>query len=232
LNIQRLAAVICVMTAAVSIQLYAQKTCFVASEAILDRFPEAKAARAKLTELQAGWLREIQRQQQDIDKLKADLENNRLLWSQQERREGEARLGDMESRLNSFRVTKFGASGELDTRQTELMGPVLDKVQKAIADEAKAQKYDFVLDKSSRGLPVLYANSSYDITAFVLKRLGVEVDASEFPKGDKDSTNATQSEGDARKNRTRRDQEPSIPVDPNKALDPGNGETKPQADPK
>jgi outer membrane protein len=227
-----MAAVICVMTAAVSLQVRAQKTCFVASEAILDRFPEAKNARAKLSELQAGWLREIQRQQQDIDKLKEDLENNRLLWSQQERREGESRLGDMESKLNAFRIAKFGANGELDTRQNELMGPVLDRVQKAIADEAKAQKYDFVLDKSSRGLPVLYANSSYDITAFVLKRLGVEVDASEFPKGEKDSTNAVQSEGDARRNRTRRDQDPNVPADPNKVLDKDKKSQPDTADPK
>ena len=52
---------------------------FVASDAILDRLPDAKNARAKLTELQSGWMREIQRMEGEIDKAKAELQSNRLL---------------------------------------------------------------------------------------------------------------------------------------------------------
>ena len=47
----------------------------------------------------------------------------------------------------------FGAGGEMDKKQQELIGPVLDKIQKAIEEVAKSQKYDYVFDKSSRGMP-------------------------------------------------------------------------------
>jgi outer membrane protein len=224
-TLNRVLAAIAILLAMVTMTAHAQKTAYVASEAILDRFPDAKSARSKLVEMQSSWMREIQRQEQEIAKQREDMETNRLLWSASERREAEGKLKDLESKLAAFRVGKFGANGELDQKQAELMGPVLDKIQKAIEEVAKTQKYDYVFDKSSRGLPMLYANSSYDITAFVLKRLGVDVDASEL---NRDSTGTKQSEDDARRNRTRRDQEPAT-IDPNTLL---NGEqSKPQVEP-
>lgn len=198
----------------------AQKVAYVASEAIVDKLPEAKAARAKLSELQLSWMREIQRQEQEISKLQGDIESNRLLWSAQEKRDADAKLVDLQSKLVTYRSSKFGPNQEYERQQTELMGPIIDKVSKAIEDEARSGKFDIVFDKSSRGMPILYANPAIDITWGVLKRLGVE--GAEPPAGgaagrvEPDS----KSEQDARRNRGRRDAGPtdSKPFDPNQIL--------------
>lgn len=208
--------------------LHAQKVAYVASEAIFDRLQEAKSARAKLAEMHGSWMREIQRQEQDIQHQRDDIQANRLLWSTQEQRDAQAKLTDLEGKLATFRNAKYGANGEYEKAQTELFGPIQDKVAKAIEEEAKAQKYDFVFDKSSRGMSMLYASSNYDITYQVLKRLGVEVSPSENPANNPASggTGSKGAENSALKNRGRRDDTPdnSKPIiDPNdllKKLDP------------
>jgi outer membrane protein len=200
---------------------------FVASEAILDRLPDAKSARAKLSELQSGWMREIQRMEGEIDKAKSDMQSNRLLWSAQEKREAESRLADMESKLANYRQTKFGPKQEFERQQGELMGPIVDKVAKAIEDEAKAQKYDYVFDKSSRGMPMLYSNPSNDLTYAVLKRLGVDPSAADAasatpPAGSAPSAVDPKAESDARRRRSGRNEYRPEPVDPNEVLQPNS----------
>jgi outer membrane protein len=199
----------------------AQKVGFVASEAIFDRLPEMKAARAKLAELQSGWQREIQQQEQEIAKLKEEMETNRLLWSQQERRDAEVKLRDLESKLASFRASKYGPDGEYEKQHADLVGPIFDKVSKAIEEEAKAQKYDYVFDKSSRGMAMLYANPDNDLTVAVLQRLGVKVDAAEL----KESGGDQNGEKNPRNPRNRRERESQPPVDPNQALE-GNDKSQ------
>ncbi|HVZ39646.1 MAG TPA: OmpH family outer membrane protein [Candidatus Kapabacteria bacterium] len=198
----------------------AQKIAYVATEAIMDKLPDAKNARAKLSELQLGWMRDIQRQEQEISKLKADIESNRLLWSVQEKRDADAKLADLEAKLAAFRAAKFGPQQEYEKQQTELMGPVVEKVAKAIEDEAKAQKFDYVFDKSSRAMSMLYANPANDITWAVLKRLGVEPEAAPPGGPAAHAEGDAKSEQDARKNRgARRDNPaPSLPTD--KPIDP------------
>lgn len=203
-----------------------QKIAYVASEAILDKLPDAQSARAKLTELQMSWMREIQRQEQEIAKLNSDMETNRLLWSAQEKRDAEARLSDLEAKLATYRAAKFGPDQEFDRQQKELMGPIIDKVATAIDEEARAQKYDYVIDKSSRGMGVLYANPAYDLTWAVLKRLGVDVEAP--PEVGISEGTDSEREQDARRNRGRRRESPSDterPADPNAVLDTGGGGT-------
>lgn len=203
--------------------LHAQKIAYVASEAIMDKLPDAKAARAKLTELQQGWMREIQRQEAEIGKLRNEIETNRLLWSAQEKRDAESKLAELESKLVAFRNAKFGPKQDFEKQQAELMGPIVDKIAKAIEDEAKAQKYDFVFDKSSRGMVMLYANANNDITWAVLKRMGVEPEPGvDDPKAAPRLDGDPKTEQDAKRNRGGRREIPPVekPIDPNSLLQP------------
>lgn len=164
----------------------AQKVGYIASDAIFERLPQAIEARSKLAEMQGKWSREIRLMEDKAGKLREDIERNRLLWSAQERTQNEAELRDIEAELASYRAKKFGPNGEFETEYRTLMAPVIELVSVAVTAEAEAQEYDFVLDKSSRGLPMLFANPDYDLTLAVLKRLGVTVDASELEAREKE----------------------------------------------
>ena len=155
---------------------------YVSSDAIIQHLPQAIEARSKLGTMQSKWLQEIRDMQQKVMALRKSIEDNRLLWSNQERSEKEGELRNAESALTAYRAEKFGPNGEFERLYSQLMSPVLDIIVVGIQAEAEAQKYDYVFDKSSRGMPMLYANPERDITLAVLKRLGVEIDPSELEK--------------------------------------------------
>ena len=163
----------------------AQKVAYVASTAIFERLPQAVEARNKLAEMQGKWTREIKEMENQAMVLRSDIDRNRLLWSEQERNQKTGELRDVEAKLADFRSKKFGPNGEFETQYQQLMAPVIEIVSLAITAEAEAQEYNFVFDKSSRGLPMLFANPDYDLTYAVLKRLGVEVDPSELQEREK-----------------------------------------------
>lgn len=163
----------------------AQKVGYIASDAIFQRLPQAVDARAKLSEMQGKWTREIRTMEEQATALRGEIERNRLLWSAQERTQKEGELRDVEAKLAEYRTKKFGPNGEFETQYQQLMAPVIELVSVAVTAEAEAQSVDFVFDKSSRGLPMLFANPEYDLTYAVLKRLGVEVDPSELEAREK-----------------------------------------------
>ncbi len=163
-----------------SSSLSAQTIGYISSDAIFQHLPQAVEARANLGSMQAKWLQEIKRLEDKIRLLRRDLDENRLLLSAQERANKEGALRDAEAVLASYRAEKFGPNGEFERSYRELMAPIIDLVIVAVNAEAEVKKYDYVFDKSSRGLPMLFANPEHDLTLDVLKRLGVEVDASEL----------------------------------------------------
>lgn len=165
----------------------AQKLGYVSSVALMDKFPEAKTALGKLSEFQINWLNDIENQEKSIRIQKDSIFNNRLLWSSQERKDADSKLSELISKLSSFRLGKFGENGEYEKKQLEIMNPVLDKISKAIEDEAKSQKMDFIFDKSNRTLPMLYSNPNNDISVLVLKRLGVDISKDSLNSNQKDS---------------------------------------------
>jgi outer membrane protein len=194
-----------------AVPAYSQKTGYVASEEILSRMTEVTEGRTRLAEMQSTWMREIQTQEGEISRQRADIETNRLLWSSQERREAEGKLKDLEQKLAQFRASKYDSGGEYEKLHNEILAPLYEKVFTAINDEAKAQKYDFVFDKSSRGMPMLFANPEYDLTAAVLTRLGVKIDPAELEGGKTETTDGRSPR------RGRRDPDPGT-EDPNDAL--------------
>lgn len=192
---------------------------YVASEAIMSRLPEAQNARAKLAETQASWLREIQRQEGEIASVRREISTNRLLWNQQEKQDAAARLADLESKLAAYRASKFGPKGEYEKLQQDVMSPIVEKVAKAIEEEARAGKYDYVLDKSNRGAGILFANPNNDLTMGVLRRLGVDV-SQEFTPSEEPPSSQQGSASDAVRNRGRRERDDAHPTDPNQVLVP------------
>jgi len=90
------------------------------------------------------------------------------------RAEAEKELRELDQRIADYRNQKFGQSGELFTKQNELMKPIQDRIFKVIEEIAQEEEYDYVLDKSGEIL-MMYAKKEHDITTKVLERLKTPV---------------------------------------------------------
>jgi outer membrane protein len=154
----------------------ATRTAYIDAAKIITKLPEAQDAEARLDQLVATWNQEADNIQGELNRKKAEFERRKLIMTEAERTSTEVDIQNVQRRLNEFRQSKYGPTGDLYTQQASMMKPAYDKLMKAIEEVARDGNYDYVLDKSSKDVAVLYSNSKHDITVPVAKKLGIETD--------------------------------------------------------
>lgn len=77
-------------------------------------------------------------------------------------------ITNLEQRINEFQQT---AQQDLQSKEEELLKPLIDKAKKAIEDVAKEGNYNYIFD-SGVGV-LLYQKDSDDIMPLVKKKLGL-----------------------------------------------------------
>lgn len=157
------------MAAAVGVQAQT-KVAFINSETILAALPEAQDAQKQLDALTTTWQAELTKMQTDIQRKFEDYDKKKLIMSDKRRADAEKELQDLDKKMVDYRTAKFGTTGELFQKQSELMKPVQDRIFKAVKDVADEEGYDYVFDKTSTTL-LMYANTKHDLTTKVIAKL-------------------------------------------------------------
>jgi len=146
----------------------AQRIGYIDMEYILENIPEYNEAQAKINEKAIGWQNNIEKQQKEIEDLKAELNNEKALLTDELIIEKEEDIQILEFDLKKLQVAYFGTNGDLYFLRQQLVKPVQDLVYNAVQDIATKRKYDFILDKSN-ALVMLYSNKKFDISDMVIK---------------------------------------------------------------
>ncbi|PWN05155.1 OmpH family outer membrane protein [Rhodohalobacter mucosus] len=149
---------------------------FVEPRAILERMPEMSAVRQRLQNF-------AERKQNELGTKERELQTEIELYQQKvgvisetARQQEEERLTALET---EFRQLQTEAQQELQQRQAELMGPLLQQVQEAIDTVAARRGLDYVLNQttSNGDVIILYVSprvqEEYDITDAVMQELGI-----------------------------------------------------------
>ncbi|RYY89762.1 MAG: OmpH family outer membrane protein [Chitinophagaceae bacterium] len=160
----------CSLLAAASLQ--AQRYAVIDTKYILDKLPEYKTAQQSLDQIAAGWQREIDRLQADLDKMYKDFEAEQVMLSEDLRKKREDQIFAKEKTLRELQRQRFGFEGDLFKKRQELIKPVQDKVYSAVQKVAVQRGYDFILDKSE-GITVIFADPKLEKSDEVLRELGV-----------------------------------------------------------
>lgn len=156
-----------------SFSSFAQKTQrigYIDMEYILENIPEYKEAQAKINAKAVVWQNNVEKQQKEIEALKAELNNEKVLLTKELIEEKEEDIQIKELDLKKLQDSYFGTNGDLYVLRQQLVKPVQDIVYNAIQDIATKRKYDFVLDNSS-DLIMLYTNNQYDISELVISSI-------------------------------------------------------------
>ena len=153
-----------------SIAQKAQRIGYIDMEYILENIPEYNEAQSKLNSKALSWQNNIEKLQQEIDALKAELNIEKALMTKELILDKEEDIQIKNLELKQMQDSYFGVNGDLFLLRQQLVQPIQDLVYNAIQDIAVKRKYDFVLDKSS-ALIMLYTNSQYDISELVIKSI-------------------------------------------------------------
>jgi outer membrane protein len=105
----------------------------------------------------------------EYEKKALDFQNTQATMSQSLQQTKMKELQDLEARIRTFEEQ---AQTELQSKQEELLRPIVDKAKAAIAEVAKENGYTYVFD-SGMGV-LLYSDESDNIMELVKKKIGIK----------------------------------------------------------
>jgi len=150
---------------------FSQRYAIIDTKYILDKLTEYKDAQKQLDDVAADWQKEIDTQQQELDRMYKDFDAEQVMLSDDLKKKREDQLFVKEKTLRDLQRKRFGFEGDLFKKRSELIKPVQDKVYNAVQKLAAARGYDFILDKSE-GITVIFADPKLEKSDDVLKELG------------------------------------------------------------
>jgi len=157
----------------IAVTVNAQKYAIIDTKYILDRMPEYKQAQKQLDDVAAGWQKEIDSMQANLDRMYKDYDAEQVMLSEELRKKREDQLFQKEKNLRDQQRKRFGFEGDLFNKRKELIKPVQDKVYNAVQKIATQRGYDFILDKSE-GITIIFADPKLDKSEDILRELGVK----------------------------------------------------------
>ena len=97
------------------------------------------------------------------------------------RKDRETELTQLQESIQKFQQD---AQASLQKKQTDLMEPVFGKVAKAVEEVARENAYSFIITPQivGGGDVLLYKDEKYNISALVLKKMGITPVAAVLPK--------------------------------------------------
>ncbi len=148
--------------------LVAQTIAVIDSDRIFDNLGEVTDATELLEKEIDEWEAHADSLQEEIDVIQADL-NYTMVMSPERRRERETLIEEKSLELQTFLAQTFGPGGLVETRNSQLVSPIVASINEAVQELSIEEGYDIVLDTSG-GL-VVYVSNSLDITDMVLEKL-------------------------------------------------------------
>ncbi|MGH8014578.1 MAG: OmpH family outer membrane protein [Candidatus Zixiibacteriota bacterium] len=141
---------------------------FVRDENIKKGYPAwVKAEEQWRTETKA-WEDEALAKQEELQQLSDEYEKQRLILSDEKKREKEAAINAKQEALDAFTRQIYGPNGTAERKHAQLLDPLLESISNAIEAVAIEGGYDVIFTLQS-GLG--YIKEEYDITDKVIKHL-------------------------------------------------------------
>ena len=160
---------LCGLTASVSAQRGA-RIGYIDMEYILENVPEYQEAKNQLGSKVQKWKRDMDKMLQEIEQLKLNLSNERILLTKELIEEQEEEIKLLEDELLEYQQNRFGPNGDLDIQRRQLVQPIQDQVFNLVQELAEAKKYDFIFDKSA-DVVMLFAAKRNDVSDQVLRSI-------------------------------------------------------------
>ncbi|WP_071135466.1 OmpH family outer membrane protein [Millionella massiliensis] len=148
-----------------------QKFGYINSQELLSSMPEIDSVQSKVSALGKDLESQFTAMQTEMTTKAQELQSNMNTLSETVRKQKEKELFDLQTRIEEFNRS---AQQELQTKQQELLKPVMEKAQAAITKVAKEQNLTAVFDVAAGAL--IYQNESQmvNLLPLVKQSLGIQ----------------------------------------------------------
>ncbi|GEM52208.1 OmpH family outer membrane protein [Empedobacter brevis] len=149
---------------------FAQRFCYVDSQYILENLPEYTSSQSKLKSQTDSWQKEIEQKQENLAKLQAEFEAEKILLTAEQVKEQEKKLAEEITAVRVLQDKRYGPNGDLVNLRRSMVKPLQDQIYNATKEVADKRGYSFVFDKGS-DLIMIYTDPKFDISREVLHTL-------------------------------------------------------------
>lgn len=157
------------MVAAMSVN--AQKFALIDMEYILKNVPAYERASEQLNQVSRKWQAEIEKVQNDAEKLFKSYQSEVAFLSNETKQKREEAIVAKEKEASELKKKYFGPDGELYKKRESLMAPINDEIYNAVKDISDQKGYSVVFDRASDA-GIIFASPKIDISNDVLRKLG------------------------------------------------------------
>ena len=152
--------------------VYGQKSGFINTEQIFRAIPEYGLALGTLDELARQEQVRVDADFARVAEMYERYQHQRQSLSENARKQVEDNIIRLEKEAQEKQAAFFGSEGTLMQKRIELLKPIQDRVFGVVDLVAKLQQCDVVIDISNNP-SIVYYNPENDLTAEVLKSLGI-----------------------------------------------------------
>ncbi len=138
------------------------------SDELIRKLPDYDSAQNELKLFADQLSTELESMQKELERMQAEYEAKQDQLSDLLKQNKQKELQDAYTRFQTFRQN---SSAEINTKQTELIQKIYEKVRAAAEAVAKANKFDYIIEENGA---LWYANDSDDVTSLIEKQLGIK----------------------------------------------------------
>lgn len=149
---------------------YAQKFGYINSQELITAMPERDSALTKFQKFAEEQNSQLETIQVEFNNKYMDYQKNSETMSESTRQLKERELQDLQKRYEDFRQA---AEQDGQKMQQQLMGPVVEKAQQAIAKVAEANGFTIIFDESAGAMAYYNKSTVTNILPMVKKELGI-----------------------------------------------------------
>jgi outer membrane protein len=144
---------------------------YIRPQYIFSKYEPYKEAQKQLDDFKKSEDAKLQKMTADYDAQVKDMESKSILMTEEILKTKREELQKQKEQLDSIYNDLYKKDGRLDSKQKELITPVLDRINTVILRIGKNEGYDYILDAEGS---VLYANTTYDMSDYVLQEIAKE----------------------------------------------------------
>lgn len=142
---------------------------YVDSQRIFAEYRETQEAERLYKQEVDRWKAEAATKEQDIVKMREELQAQSLMLSEERQREKKLELDRKLEEYQGFVAETFGEEGIAARRNRELTQPVVEKINKILEQLSEQDGYGLVFDVANAN--IVYAKKEFDLTDRVLEEL-------------------------------------------------------------
>ena len=154
-----------------------QKIGYIDSEFILSKIPEYANINERLSVLSQQWKKELSELEVEVTTLEKEFESKSILFTEEIKTQKIKEIEAKRQKIDQFRNSKYGPSGEYFKRQQEFIEPLQQRILEAVNKIADREKYDYIFDRTGDYL-FLFTKPQWNLSEDVLLELGIELEES------------------------------------------------------